>query len=283
MVATETEVLRRALAQQYVFSSGELKVRPGAGPLLCPAPLPDLDPALLVGTIETANAEGQYSAWIMFNGTPGQHLPDDAALVALGWRSRPRGIDAGVSTFMGDTPAVLHSGPAATPDLYLHPETRTVLFVRGGTGHGDGPVTWQLDTGRSYEHLNRAPRELLVLPTLKHPAGTRVYPLSGTRGESDTLTHSAESVLITWPGTAAELHTHYAAQLTATGWADQTSEPSGSSSTWSFDGTAGQGSLTLQQLPDGRILAQLTALRTGAEKEQGNFGFSSITLHSQDG
>ena len=281
MVATETEVLRRALAQQYVFSSGELKVRLGAGPLLCPAPLPDLDPALLVGTIETANAEGQYSAWIMFDLSSGEQLPDDAALVALGWRSRPRGIGPGVSTFMGDTPAVLHSGPALPPDLYLHTETRTVLFLRGGTGHGDGPVTWQLDTGRSYEHLNRAPRDLLVLPALTHPAGTRVYPLSGTRGESDTLSNSAESVLITWPGTAAELHAHYAAQLTATGWADQTSGPSGSSSTWSFDGGAGQGSLTLQQLPDGRILAQLTALRISTREEQGNVGFSSYTVHSQ--
>ncbi|MGY2897255.1 hypothetical protein [Deinococcus sp. UYEF24] len=242
MVITETDVLRRALAEQYVFAQGELKIQPSGGPLLCPAPLPDLDPALLVGTIETLNAEGQYSAWIMFGGPPDQRLPGEAALVALGWHSQSRHEGAVSSTFMGGTPEALHSDPEPLPPgLYLHPETRTVLFVRPGPPDQDQQVIWELDTGRSYAYLSRAPRELLILAALRHPAGASVVPVNGTRGESDTLTHSAESVLITWPGTAADLHAQYAAQLTAAGWADRTPEPSGSSSAWSFDSGAGLG------------------------------------------
>jgi len=282
MVATEMDMLRHVLAQQYVFAQGELKIQPGGGPLLCSAPLPDFDPALLIGTIETLDAEGQYSAWIMFDLSSGEQLPDEAALGALGWRSQSRHDGAVSSAFLGGTPESLRSDSGPTPpDLYLHPETRTVLFVRPGPPDQEQQVTWELDTGRSYEHLSRAARELLILPALRHPTGTGIVPLSGTRGESDALTHSAESVLITWPGTVADLHAQYAAQLTTAGWIDRTSDPSGSSSAWSFDGGAGLGSLTVQRLVDGWILVHLTALRTSGAGERGNVGFSSYTLHSQ--
>ncbi|MGY2897256.1 hypothetical protein [Deinococcus sp. UYEF24] len=267
MVTTESEVLRRALSQQYVFSQGELKVRPNSGPMLSPAPLPDLDPALLVGTIETTDAEGQYSAWIMFDLPPGHRPADEAALGALGWRRGPRSVGPGLSTSTEDMPEASPPDPRPTLlGLFLHPETRTVLSIRSALLDQNEQVTWELDTGRSYEyeHLSWEPQNLLILPALRHPAGSSVSLLGGGRSEADTLTHSAESVLITWAGTAAELHTHYAAQLMAAGWVDRTSELSESTSTWSFDGGAGQGSLTLQRLPDGRVLAQLTALLTSA-------------------
>ncbi|WP_407573079.1 hypothetical protein [Deinococcus altitudinis] len=222
--------------------------------------------ALLVGTIETTDAEGQYSAWIMFDLPPGQQLPDEVALEALGWRRGLNSVGPGLSTSPEDAP---EAPEAAPPDrrptlsgLYLHQETRTVLFIRSGLLGQNEQVTWELDTGQSYEHLSREPRNKLVLPALRHPAGSSVSLLGGGWSESDTLTHSAESVLITWAGTAAKLHTHYAAQLTAAGWVNQTSELSESTSTWSFGGGAGQGSLTLQRLLDGHILAQLTALLT---------------------
>jgi len=281
VTTTESDLLKHALVQQGVFVQGELQARPGSGPLLCPAPLPEFDPALVLGTLEVVNTEGQYSAWIMFDTLSDQRLPDEAAMVTLGWHGRHRDLGPGVSTFLGDTPGAkdVDPGQVGPPELFLHPETRTVLFVRNRAGDQDRYVTWQLDVGQTYEHLSQAPRPLLILPMLRHPAGTSVTPISGTRGQSDTLTHSAESILVTWLGTATDLHAHYAVQLVEADWVGQLPEPSGASSTWSFEGGAGQGSLTVQRLADGRFLAHLTALRNIPGQDRGNFGLSASVLH----
>ena len=56
------ELLKHALSLQAMFVQGELRARPGGGPRLGIAALPEFDPALMLGTLKATTTEDDYSA-----------------------------------------------------------------------------------------------------------------------------------------------------------------------------------------------------------------------------